>query len=51
MIADANQSVNFDMKVIPDVYIKSDDNYENLLEDVTVLPAIDWIKGSKSAHF
>lgn len=51
MIADANQSVNFDMNVIPDVYIKSDDNYENLLEDVTVLPAIDWIKGSKSAHF
>lgn len=47
MIADANQSINIDMKVIPDVYIKSDDNYENLLEDVTVIPAIDWINGSK----
>jgi carboxyl-terminal processing protease len=50
-IADANQSINVDMKVIPDVFIKSDDNYENLLEDVTINPAIDWINKSKSIHF
>lgn len=47
-IADSNKTINQDMKVIPDEFIKSDDNYENLLEDVTLTPALHWINHNKA---
>ena len=42
-IADADKQVYDKMFVEPDVYIKSDDNYENILSDPTVAAAIEWL--------
>jgi C-terminal processing protease CtpA/Prc len=42
-IADADKHVYDKMFVEPDVYIKSEDNYENLLSDPTVAAAIEWL--------
>ncbi len=43
-IADGKKKVYTDMFVKPDVYIKSDDNYDNLLADPTVIAAMKWLK-------
>jgi carboxyl-terminal processing protease len=43
-IADAKKNVCHEMLVRPDVYVKSDDNYENLLQDPTVVKALEWLQ-------
>ncbi len=47
LIADAKKHVYNKMHVDPTVYIKSEDNYENLMEDPTVLMAIKWLAQEK----
>lgn len=52
-IADARKRVYEEMLVRPDVYIKSDDHYDNLQADPTVVAALDWLakqKGKIRSH-
>ncbi|HZG73036.1 MAG TPA: S41 family peptidase, partial [Chondromyces sp.] len=42
-IADARKRVYQEMLVRPDVYIKSDDNYDMLIADPTVKVALKWL--------
>jgi carboxyl-terminal processing protease len=42
-IADARKQVYEEMLVRPDVYIRSDDNYDNLNADPTVKAALHWL--------
>jgi hypothetical protein len=46
-IADARKYVYEEMLVRPDIYIKSEDNYDNLITDPTVIAALKWLN-SKS---
>jgi carboxyl-terminal processing protease len=43
-IADAGKQVYQEMLVQPDKYIKSEDNYEDLAADPTVISALEWLK-------
>lgn len=43
-IADAKKHIYKDMFIQPDVYIKSADNYDDLLQDPTVEAAINWLE-------
>jgi hypothetical protein len=42
-IADARKYVYEEMLVRPDIYIKSADNYDNLIADPTVIAALGWL--------
>lgn len=42
-IADARKRVYEEMLVRPDAYVKSDDHYDNLTGDPTVVAALDWL--------
>lgn len=44
-IADGKKHIYQAMRVEPDVVVKSDDNYEDLLSDPTVGAAMGWLKG------
>lgn len=46
-IADARKHVYQEMRVQPDVYIKSEDNYDDLPSDPTVKEALNWAKRVK----
>ena len=43
-IADASKHVYKEMFVKPDVFVKSEDNYDDLQSDPTVIAAIKWLK-------
>jgi len=43
-VADHRKKINKQSVVVPDVYVKSDDNYNNLNDDITVRAAQDWLK-------
>jgi carboxyl-terminal processing protease len=43
-IADAKKKIYNEMLVKPDVYIKSDDNYDNLAMEPTVKAALQWVR-------
>ncbi len=43
-IADAHKHVYENMFVQPDIYVKNDDNYEDLQQDTTVKAAIEWLE-------
>jgi carboxyl-terminal processing protease len=46
-IADAKKRVYNEMLVRPDIYIKSEDNYDNLLADPTVKAAVQWLRNKR----
>ncbi len=42
-IADRNKQINQEMELHPDIYVKSEDNYENLDKDITIQKAKEWL--------
>jgi carboxyl-terminal processing protease len=44
-MADRHKKINQKMILEPDIYVKSDDNYDNLEEDITIQKAKEWILG------
>lgn len=50
-IADRNRQINQEMQLLPDIYVKSEDNYENLEEDITIQKAKEWLVGVSSSEY
>ena len=46
-VADFRKKINTSQVIIPDVYIKSQDNYDDPSSDITVQMAMKWLKESK----